>query len=450
MGSEWSSAALRELVDISTEKMVTSGIPKESYVSTDNMVPDFGGVAFNDSLPSVAKISRFSKDDILFSNIRTYFRKLWIADRDGGCSNDVIVFRTKKHLSPKFLFYSLMDERFIKHTVQTSKGTKMPRGDKSAILQYEVTLPPLPEQKAIAHILGTLDDKIELNRRMNATLEGMAQALFKSWFVDFDPVIDNAIKAGNPIPDELTDRAEVRRQALSDKRISTTQQGSVDEPTLSDRKSLFPAGFQFTEELGWIPEGWEATTVSEAIRVNPSTKLKKGDLAPFADMKALPTSGYAISGVIEKAYSGGTKFQNGDVLLARITPCIENGKTGVVDFLTEDDPVGFGSTEFIVLRGDGDLSTAFIACLARDSNFRKHCEQSMIGSSGRQRVHNSCFDSYHLALPKNREVVSQFNALAVPSFAKATSQSNESKTLENLRDILLPELISGELSTLKH
>lgn len=93
----------------------------------------------------------------------------------------------------------------------------MPRGDKAAIKQFKYSLPPLPEQKAIAHILGTLDEKIELNRRMNETLEQMAHTLFKSWFVDFDPVIDKALAAGNPIPEPLQKRAE-KRKALGDKR----------------------------------------------------------------------------------------------------------------------------------------------------------------------------------------------------------------------------------------
>ena len=255
MDSEWSSVELRELIDISAEKMATSDIPKKSYVSTDNMVPYFGGVIFNSSIPSVPKTSRFSKNDILFSNIRTYFRKLWIADRNGGCSNDVIVFRAKKHMSPKFLFYSLMDERFIQHTVQTSKGTKMPRGDKSAIIQYKAILPPLPEQKAIAHVLGSLDDKIELNRKMNATLETMAQALFKSWFVDFDPVIENALAAGNPIPDELADRAEIRSQALANREAA----------------KAFPDSFQESEKLGRIPKGWKVSTLKEC-----TTKIGSG------------------------------------------------------------------------------------------------------------------------------------------------------------------------------
>ena len=102
------------------------------------------------------------------------------------------------------------------------------------------------EQKAIAHILGTLDDKIELNRQMNATLEAMAQALFKSWFVDFDPVIDNALAAGNSIPEPLQAKAEVRA-ALGDQR----------KPLPEAIQKQFPSRFVFSEEMGWIPEGWE-------------------------------------------------------------------------------------------------------------------------------------------------------------------------------------------------
>jgi type I restriction enzyme S subunit len=268
---------------------------------------------------------------------------------------------------------------------------------------------------------------------MNETLEGMAQALFKSWFVDFDPVIDNALAAGNPIPEPLAQRAETRRQAIAN--------GTANRETAQ----AFPASFRFTEELGWIPEGWKVKAVSDALQINPSLKLSKGTIAPFADMKALPTSGYAVDGIIEKAFSGGAKFQNGDVLLARITPCLENGKTGIVDFLPDESAVGFGSTEFIVMRGKGELETAFIACFARDRNFRKHCEQSMVGSSGRQRVQNSCFESYYLSLPENPAVIQSFNRATKPAFQKTSKQFNQSQTLAKLRDVLLPKLISGEL-----
>lgn len=195
MASDWKEVILDDVLMMSKAKIDSKDIDIESYVSTDNMLPDFGGVTAAEKLPSASKFTAYKAEDILFSNIRTYFRKLWIANKDGGCSNDVIVFKAREGINPSFGFYSLMNEEFIQYTVQTSKGTKMPRGDKEAMKIYPLSLPPLSEQKAIAHILGSLDDKIELNRQMNETLEAMAQALFKSWFVDFDPVIDNALAA---------------------------------------------------------------------------------------------------------------------------------------------------------------------------------------------------------------------------------------------------------------
>ena len=146
-----------------------------------------------------------------------------------------------------------------------------------SLSDYPISLPSPSERKWIGHILGTLDDKIELNRRMNATLEGMAQALFKSWFVDFDPVIDNALAAGNPIPDELAPRAEARKNALVN---GTTHQGSIDHTTLSDPKSLFPElAFEFTDELAWIPEGWEAAPASKHLDALRGFSYKGAELS---------------------------------------------------------------------------------------------------------------------------------------------------------------------------
>nr|CAA6823299.1 MAG: Type I restriction-modification system, specificity subunit S (EC [uncultured Thiotrichaceae bacterium] len=301
------------------------------------------------------------------------------------------------------------------------------------IPKFELSIPPIHEQKAIAHILGSLDDKIELNRQINTTLESMAQTLFKSWFVDFNPVLDNALAAGNPIPDTLAERAATRK-ALGDVRKSLPE----------DIRQLFPAAFVWTEEAGWIPEGWKVIPTSGALIINPKTTLKKGETASFVDMKALPTSGFAISNIIQKKYSGGAKFKNHDVLFARITPCLENGKTGVVDFLRLNE-VGFGSTEFIVMRGKAEIKMPFIACLARNETFRQHAIQHMVGSSGRQRVQNACFDSFHLCLPSTEKIMETFNGLTQSSFDRMTKAQSESNNLEKLRDTLLPKLLSGEL-----
>lgn len=315
----------------------------------------------------------------------------------------------------------------------SATGSTFPNVSKNQLLDLEIKIPPIHEQRAIAHILGSLDDKIELNRRMNETLEAMAQALFKSWFIDFDPVIDNALAAGNTIPEELQARAALR-ESLGDAR----------KPMPDDTRDLFPSEFEFTEEMGWVPKGWDVRSVEKVVEVNPRVPLKKNVIASFVDMKALPTRGFSVMEIEKKPYTGGAKFNNGDVLLARITPCLENGKTGIVDFL-DGDEVGFGSTEFIVLRKKGAIRTAYIACLSRYIGFRDHCIQSMVGSSGRQRVQNACFSNYYLALPSTLVLLTRFDKLVSGNFDKITKHTEQTRVLSNFRDTLLPKLLSGEI-----
>ena len=345
----------------------------------------------------------------------------------------LLEFKNKYPCDPIFINYFLRSHDYRSWIIGSASGTTVKHTSPDRIMSYRCEFPPLPEQKAIAHVLGSLDDRIELNRRTNETLEAMAQALFKSWFVDFDPVIDNALAGGKEIPAELSEKAQARA-VLGDKR----------RPLPEKIRTLFPDEFTYSDELDWIPKGWEVKTIDDAIEVNPRVQLKKGEVAKFVDMKALPTSGFSVADVITKSYSGGAKFNNGDVLLARITPCLENGKTGVVDFL-DDGEVGFGSTEFIVLRGKGAIHMPFIACLARHTKFRDHCTQSMVGSSGRQRVQNACFSYFYLALPPENNLLNTFNELAEGTFEKYVQLRKQSKVLSNLRDILLPKLLSGEL-----
>lgn len=153
------------------------------YISTENMLPNKGGVCEAANVPSGAVIE-YKVGDILISNIRPYFQKIWRADRNGGCSADVLCIRAKENVDSKYLYYLLSQQAFFDYVMSGAKGCKMPRGDKKQIMQWPVTLPPLDEQRRIAGILGSLDDKIELNRRINANLEAQAQALFRSWFVD--------------------------------------------------------------------------------------------------------------------------------------------------------------------------------------------------------------------------------------------------------------------------
>lgn len=154
------------------------------YVSTENLLQNKGGLSVANKLPS-GKVTAFQAGDVLVSNIRPYFKKIWLADRSGGASNDVLVFRKlNDNICEKYLYYILADDRFFTFSTVSASGSKMPRGDKVQIMNYPINLPSLDQQKKIANILGSLDEKIELNRRMNETLEQLGQALFRHYFVD--------------------------------------------------------------------------------------------------------------------------------------------------------------------------------------------------------------------------------------------------------------------------
>ncbi|ELW9236074.1 restriction endonuclease subunit S [Proteus mirabilis] len=358
----------------------------------------------------------------------------------------VITLRGKKGILDNDYLLYLLQSHIVQHqldgrgTGSTVKGIKQ-----SELREIILTFPALNLQEKIAQHLKNIDKKITLNRQINQTLEQMAQTLFKSWFVDFDPVVDNALDAGFfeqdlGFSEELLHRVEVRK---------AVRESDNFKPLSEDIRRLFPNAFEECAEPalglgGWMPKGWMSKSISDAIFINPKVNLAKDTVAKFVDMKALPTSGYSIEEVSEKPFSGGMKFQNNDILLARITPCLENGKTGIVDFLSENE-AGFGSTEFIILRGNKNIHYSYIACLARYESFRQHVIQSMVGSSGRQRVQNGCFNDYKIAVPSG-EVMNRFADIVSPSFKKLTQNTNESRSLTKLRDTLLPKLISGELS----
>lgn len=167
-----------------SDKIPVKQVQLADYVSTENLLQNKGGLSVANKLPS-GKVTVFQAGDVLVSNIRPYFKKIWLADRSGGASNDVLVFRKlNDNVYEKYLYYILADDRFFAFSTASASGSKMPRGDKTQIMNYPVNLPPLDQQKKIANILGSLDEKIELNRRMNETLEQLGQVLFRHYFVD--------------------------------------------------------------------------------------------------------------------------------------------------------------------------------------------------------------------------------------------------------------------------
>ena len=173
------------LGDISSfrkKKISITTLTTKTYISTENMLPNKSGIVKATSLPNGNLTQAFEKGDVLVSNIRPYFKKIWMAKNNGGCSNDILVFTANKNIDNDFLYYVISDDAFFAHAMATSKGTKMPRGDKKSIMQYEVPCYEIQIQQKIASILKSIDEKIEINNRINNNLAEQANALYQSFF----------------------------------------------------------------------------------------------------------------------------------------------------------------------------------------------------------------------------------------------------------------------------
>ena len=315
-------------------------------------------------------------------------------------------------IHPRYLYYWMSGREFFTQfrgvAGQTDMAEYVSLTDQRSM---HVTLPPIAEQRAIAHILGTLDDKIELNRRMNETLEAMARALFRSWFVDFDPV----------------------RKKM--------EGGEVGLPP--DLAALFPDSRE-ESAVGCVPRGWPVVPLSSLFDVNPKYPLARGSEVPYVEMSGLPTDAARVTQWRIREFTSGSRFRNGDVLVARITPCLENGKTALVDCL-DGDVTAWGSTEFLVLRPHEPIPTEYVYCLSRSDAFRDYAVGSMNGSSGRQRVPVEAIERLPIVRPPDG-LLRAFGQVAHMAVALMAENDRQSESLAALRDCLLPKLLSGGIS----
>lgn len=312
----------------------------------------------------------------------------------------------------EFLYYYFSSPREIAYMLSNAIQTGVPHTNLTQLKAHPIRLPTLSHQRAIAHILGTLDDKIELNRQMNATLEAMAQALFKSWFVDFDPVIDNALAAGNPIPEPLQARAEIR-QALGDKR----------KPLPADIQKLFPDQFVLTDEMGWVPEGWKQTIL--------------GNIVELAYGKALPAT-KRVAGNIPVYGSGGISGVHNEALVQG--PSVVVGRKGTVGSLYwvagQFFPI---DTVFYVKLKMDYLPLYWVFQTLQQIDIKSMGADSAVPGVNR----NTLYASRVLLAPVG--VLNQYWRYISAMSMKQQLITDESTNLAKLRDTLLPKLLSGEL-----
>ena len=423
MASDWKVSTLGELAEI-----VMGQSPKGTDCNSDGHGTPLlnGPTEFGSNHPYPTQFTtdpkRFSKKDDLLFCVRgsTTGRMNW-SDKEYAIGRGLAAFRHKKGKDFQSFLKGIIDIK-LPELLASATGSTFPNVSKNQLNDLEVILPPLTEQKAIAHILGSLDDKIELNRQMNETLEAMAQALFKSWFVDFEPVIDNALAAGNAIPDEFMERAEQRKK--------------IEKKDNSDIQSLFPDAFEFTEEMGWIPKGWAVSNVGTEFDVT------MGQSPPGSTYNEIEEGIYFFQGSTDFGFRyptpriyctepkrlankrdtlGSVRAPVGDTNLAAVDCCIGRGLAAL-------------------RHKSGSASFTYYAMLQLKENFKIYEGEGTVFGSINQK------DFKNLIQLKSPEVlISEFEINAGALDSKIELNSLNIITLAKLRDTLLPKLMSGKL-----
>ena len=379
------------------DRIPVSAIRAEDYVSTDNMRPNFGGIDTSSSSPPSGNVTAYQEGDILLSNIRPYFRKTWLATHSGGCNADVLCIRANPDKClPKYLYYLFTTDNFVNDYLKSCKGAKMPRGDVQRLLDYEFDLPDLPTQLRIAGVLGSLDEKIALNRKKIAELEALAKTIYDYWFVQFD------------FPDK-------------------------------DGKPYKSSGGKmvWNEQLKReIPEGWEVGTLSDIVTItmgqspNGSRLNESGDgtlffqgSSDFGDV--VPSNRVYTLSPTRMAYAG-------DVLLSVRAP------VGATNIALLPCCIGRG---LAALRGT-DCSNIFILqtlSLVKSRFAAKNVDGTTFGSLSKDELCG-------LEILKPPVVtIHAFDDLANPIMEQVLGLVRSIRETSSLRDILLPLLMNGQV-----
>lgn len=380
---------LSDFADFRTER--TANITFENYISTENMIRDKGGIMTVSSLPDAKTTSAYKTGDILLSNIRPYFKKIWFATQSGSCSNDVLVLKTKKNILPLFLYYVLSDDNFFNYDTITSKGTKMPRGTPNAIMKYLVPDIQVDKQTNIASILSAYDDLIENNNKRIKILEQMAENLYNEWFVRF----------------------------------------------------RFP-GHETAEFENGIPKGWEILRMENFCYVTDGTHdtPKETNLGvPLVTGRCIRNGfvdydeAYLISEDDHNKIKKRSGLKSGDILFSNIGTV---GNTCLVDYERE-----FSVKNVIIFKPPIRAISAYLyywlispSMQAIFSTQTNGASQQFVGLTFMRRIK---------ILVPNKYIMTSFEKNVAPIIDAMMMLHKENQNLIKQRDLLLPRLMSGKL-----
>lgn len=399
---EFNCLALNQIASSINEKISISDISTQNYISTENMIVNKAGIEEASKLPNSKKVNFYRKNDILISNIRPYFKKIWQATNDGGASADVLIFRANQdYINEEFLYYFLSQDLFFDFMMQTSKGTKMPRGDKNAIANYKVKFPKnLFYQRRVASIGKTIDDKIKMNKEIIANLEELSQTLFKRWFVDFEFPSDKDIshKSGKTQFVDSLPIGWIRTRADS---IYSINIGKTPPRKLRDL---------FSDHEG---EKW----------VSISDMKEKGpylfDTKEYLNPKAV------------KEYRVKVAPENSILLSFKLT--IGRVKIAHTDLTTNEAIAHFIQT-------DKSPSHEYTYLYLKYFNYNELGNTSSIATA----VNSKIIKAMPILVP-DIKTLTKFQEIISPLFNSIRSYQLQNKNLIELRNTLLPKLISGEI-----
>lgn len=383
--SEWKKVRLGEIANYVNEKIDIKAFDTSLYISTDSMLKDKGGIGTPESIPESGKVTKYQHNDILVSNIRPYFKKIWFSNREGGCSNDVLVFRANGNIDSTFLYYVLSDDSFFDHMMSSANGTKMPRGNRKLIPSFEIPLPPLSTQHRIASILSRYDSLIENYQKQIKLLEEAAQRLYKEWFIDL----------------------------------------------------RFP-GHENTNIIDGVPEGWERKSIGEIGEYLNGFAFKPSDWQelgkPIIKIKEMS------NGVTnETPRNSGERvpekylIKAGDLLFswsATLMVIIWSGEEGWLNqHLFKVTPVKGIDREFLLQ----SISNTIVEF------------QNLTTGSTMKHIQRNKLDQVFVNVP-NAEIMKRYSDISEKTRSNILSLQSQLRLLTEARDRLLPKLMNGEIA----
>ena len=378
-----------------TEKISVDNIDISEYITTDNLLQNKRGRVIAEKLPT-QKVTKFKKDDILIANIRPYLKKIWQADIDGGASSDVLVVRPNNLIDNNFLYYALTQDSFFEYVMKGSKGTKMPRGDKSQIMNFVIPDLEIGEQIKIGKLLKSIDQKIQINDQINQELEAMAKILYDYWFVQFD------------FPDQ------------NGKTYKSSGGKMVYHPELKRE----------------IPEGWGVEKLKYFSKY-VSDKVESSELNienyVGTDNMIVDMGGIELTTSIPKSGTS-TKYSIGDILISNIRPYFKK--------IWLSDRVGGCSSDVLCIRTKKIVSREFVfATLARDDFFN----YDVAGSKGSKMPRGDKKHIMEYPIVFDFEIADQFSKIVRPIYEAVHKNYIQNQELIQLRDWLLPMLMNGQV-----